>query len=226
MDFKEKKYISTLYLIAGLFILSVQTAWAETINIAVLGQSGKKIEMAAVTAFPVPSVDRPLQQKKTIVDQIDKEYVDFVNVIRRGTSVVFPNHDNIRHHIYSFSPAKKFEIPLYKEVLPAPVTFDKTGIISLGCNIHDWMSAFVYVVDTPYFTKTDSSGQAVLEVPSGVYDLEIWHPRLIGSRKSTRQRVQIDRGRNEAKSFVIKLKKLWKPRRGPISSNLGGGGYH
>jgi hypothetical protein len=75
-----------------------------------------------------------------------------------------PNSDNIRHHVYSFSPAKKFELPLYSGVPAEPVVFDKVGFVTLGCNIHDWMIAFVAVLPTPYFQATGKDGRATLKI--------------------------------------------------------------
>lgn len=79
-----------------------------------------------------------------------------------GTRVTFPNRDNIRHHVYSFSSAKKFELPLYIGTPAAPVVFDKPGVVALGCNIHDWMLAYIYVLTTPHFAKTAADGKARL----------------------------------------------------------------
>ena len=80
-------------------------------------------------------------KKHAVVDQRDKQFIPYVTAVQVGTPVIFPNSDNIRHHVYSFSPAKKFELPLYSGVPAEPVVFDKVGFVTLGCNIHDWMIA-------------------------------------------------------------------------------------
>jgi hypothetical protein len=95
--------------------------------------------------------------------------------VQTGTAVSFPNFDTVRHHVYSFSPIQKFELKLYAGTPAAPVRFDKPGTAVLGCNIHDRMSAWVHVVDTALFTKTDASGKATLEVPAGDHRLRTWH---------------------------------------------------
>ena len=101
--------------------------------------------------------------------------------VRTGTAVSFPNNDDIRHHVYSFSEAKKFELPLYKGVPAEPVVFDQAGTVVLGCNIHDWMLAYVYVVDTPWRLVTDEKGAGVLDdLPAGRYRVDVLHPRLKG----------------------------------------------
>lgn len=112
------------------------------------------------------------------VDQINKEFVPYVSVIAVGSKIRFPNKDNIRHHVYSFSPAKKFELKLYSGVPSEPVLFDKAGVITLGCNIHDWMLAYVLVVDTPWYARSNNEGEASLQLPPGPHQLQIWHPDL------------------------------------------------
>jgi hypothetical protein len=99
-------------------------------------------------------------------------------VIRTGTDVSFPNSDQVLHHVYSFSPAKVFELPLYKGVLPSPIRFDREGIVVLGCNIHDRMIAHIWVVDAPIRLLTDAAGRARVDaLPEGRYRVLAWHPR-------------------------------------------------
>lgn len=110
------------------------------------------------------------------IDQINKEFVPYVTVVPVGSQIRFPNKDNIRHHVYSFSEPKKFELKLYSGVPAAPVRFDKPGVVALGCNIHDWMLAYVLVVDTPWFARSDEQGLARLQLPPGPHQLQLWHP--------------------------------------------------
>lgn len=115
----------------------------------------------------------------TVIDQLDKEFVPRVSVLQTGTPVEFPNSDNIRHQVYSFSPAKTFTLKLYSGRPGEPVVFDKPGVVVLGCNIHDHMIAWVVAVDTPWFARTDAHGQAALrELPAGSYQLSVWHPAV------------------------------------------------
>ncbi|OUS31951.1 hypothetical protein A9Q99_02150 [Gammaproteobacteria bacterium 45_16_T64] len=121
----------------------------------------------------------PSTTRKNELSQKDKQFTPFVLPIQRGTSIVFPNYDDIQHHVYSFSGIKKFELKLSKDSKANPITFEKPGIVPVGCNIHDWMLAYIYVVDTPYFSTTNSNGSATLSLPSdGEYLIKIWHPRL------------------------------------------------
>lgn len=117
------------------------------------------------------------------LDQLNKQFVPHVLAIQVGTSLTFPNSDNIRHQVYSFSDAKRFELKLYSGTSAPPVLFDVPGVVVLGCNIHDWMSAYLYVLNTPYFAMTDTAGYAALDVPAGHYTLRIWHPRYQRGRE-------------------------------------------
>ena len=105
--------------------------------------------------------------KLAAIAQVDREFVPYMTVLQTGTTVTFPNRDPIQHHVYSFSPAKSFEIKLYSGKSPSEILFDKPGVVTLGCNIHDWMIGYMLVVSTPYFAKTDAGGIARLrDVPA------------------------------------------------------------
>lgn len=136
--------------------------------------------------------------------QIKKQFDPSVLIVPRGTSVRFPNHDKVRHHVYSFSPAKPFELKLYSGSDSNPVTFEKEGIVVLGCNIHDNMVAWIVVVNTPYYAKTDAFGKATLpDVPAGAYKLRSWHPDFkVGDPAQTQDFLKS--GSNQTVSMVIK----------------------
>jgi plastocyanin len=163
--------------IACLGVLIAQSAAATPVTVSVRTASGTPAEDAVIVfdsldETPVPSRDTVL------IDQINKQFVPKVTILRTGTSVKFPNSDQIRHQVYSFSPAKTFSLKLYAGSPPTEIIFDKPGLVVLGCNIHDKMLAFVAVVDSPYFAKIDASGSATLNLPRGHYHLRVWHPQL------------------------------------------------
>ncbi|WP_425549574.1 methylamine utilization protein [Acidovorax lacteus] len=120
---------------------------------------------------------RPMPAQE--IAQEKRQFLPGVLAITVGTEVQFPNRDSIRHHVYSFSPAKKFELKLYTGRPANPVVFDQPGVVVLGCNIHDQMVGWVVVVDTPYLGQSSASGQASLTgVSPGTYKLRSWHARL------------------------------------------------
>ncbi len=124
------------------------------------GISGEgSLRIAVVLAVPAdPKNALRARPPADAVDQVDKQFVPYVKPVFVGSKVRFPNSDKIRHQVYSFSPAKKFELPLYGGTDAPPVVFDKPGIIVLGCNIHDWMVGIHLWSETPFFAKTGSGG--------------------------------------------------------------------
>ena len=154
-------------------------ASAGSLRVQVLDSAGKPLEGAVVSLVSDAArrAVRPLPEQE--ISQENKQFVPAVRVVTVGTLVRFPNRDSVRHHVYSFSPAKKFEIKLYAGTPAAPVRFDQPGVAVLGCNIHDQMVGWVVVLDTPYFAQTDAQGQALLEgMPAGAHQLRAWHARL------------------------------------------------
>ncbi len=161
-------------LLFAFLCVAAPDAWAATIEVTVTDARGAPVEDAVVWA--VPKGPAPVRKRDAAVEQRDKAFIPFVSVVQTGTPVSFPNRDPIRHHVYSFSPAKTFEIKLYAGTPVAPIVFDKPGEVVLGCNIHDHMLAYVIVVDTPWFAKTGKDGIARIEaVAAGDYDLNFWH---------------------------------------------------
>ncbi|MDF2179464.1 methylamine utilization protein [Aliiglaciecola sp. CAU 1673] len=134
------------------------------------------------------------------MDQIKKQFKPHILVVQKDTQIVFPNSDSIKHHVYSFSPAKTFELQLYKEKQPA-LPFDTPGQVELGCNVHDWMLGYIYVVDTPYFAQTDASGVARIEAPAGNYRLYLRHPRIQDAPEALETPLQL--GEKTRHRFVL-----------------------
>lgn len=151
---------------------------AGTLEVSVDDGDGKPIERVAVYAHAIGGWSAPAHAATATMDQHDHRFVPHILVVQTGTSVFFPNNDDVSHHVYSFSPTKSFELGLYKGQVHPPIVFDAPGIVVLGCNIHDGMLAYIRVVDTPYFALTNEEGIAVVEgVPDGAYDVEVWTPR-------------------------------------------------
>ena len=149
---------------------------AATIEAVVQDGRGGAVRDAIVYAIPEARPVAP-PRRGAVMEQKNRAFIPHVLAVQTGTAVRFPNLDDVQHHVYSFSPAKPFQLPLYKGSPPNPVVFDKAGVVTLGCNIHDQMSAFIVVVDTPYFEKTAANGRAVLrDLEPGRYAVHVWAP--------------------------------------------------
>ncbi len=168
----------------GRLVLAAWTVAAATPSDAgtllerVTTPEGVPIPAAVVTATPVGRVAIPAKPgtRATMVQQ-GKQFAPFVLPVQVGTTVEFPNRDPFRHQVYSFSQAKTFELKLYGSPVVGSVTFENEGVVPLGCNIHDNMLSYIYVVGTPYFAATESNGDGSLgELPAGSYAVKVWHP--------------------------------------------------
>lgn len=193
---------------------------ASEINAVVTDQDGKPVADAVVLADAL-SAQKPssLAPAPAEVDQIDKEFVPYVTPVQVGTLVNFPNKDNVRHHVYSFSAGKKFDLPLYSGTSAPPIVFDKPGIIVIGCNIHDWMIGYIYVAETKYFAKTNKDGVAILkDVPSDGYNVHIWHPDMKETEQQTSRSIDIKNINESTLRWQITLKPRVNERRGPTGN--------
>jgi plastocyanin len=164
---------------------------AADITVQVSDSKGKQLSDAVVYVESSKTANQATN--KTIeVEQRGRQFNPQVSVVQAGTQIHFPNKDKVRHHVYSFSPAKKFELKLYSGVPANPVLFDKPGTVVLGCNIHDNMLAYIHIVDTPYFAKTDTAGAATISnLPEGSYTLKVWHYALQIENQAAEQAIQV-----------------------------------
>jgi plastocyanin len=200
-----------------------RTAPAASLAVTVKDTKGATVSDAVVYARKNGTTPEPVK-KQTIIDQRNKQFVPYLTAVQVGTSILFPNSDNIRHHVYSFSSAKKFELPLYTGVPAKPVVFDNIGFVTLGCNIHDWMIAYVAVLPTPYFRVTGNDGRAVLkDLPAGQYTIDVWQPSLKGAPGQFAQNVDLTANGSRELSFNVDLRPDFRVKRAP---GLSTGGYH
>jgi len=212
----------TFNTMASTLAFIAMTAHAQTgrLEVAVNDVNGAPMKEAVVSATRLDS-GRALESggeeaspPGAVIAQENRQFVPLVTAVEVGTAISFPNHDDILHNVYSFSEAKKFELPLYKNEPPEPVVFDRPGVVILGCNIHDWMVAYVYVLETPYFSKTNSSGRVTLtDLPAGRYQIEVRHPRKRRGGSTPVQRVTIYEDAVVQSEFTIILKPRWRPER-------------
>jgi plastocyanin len=205
------------------FAASLAHAQTAEITATVIDQKGRPVADAVVVAVPVDGNMRLAQRpREGSVDQVDKEFSPRVTVVQVGASVTFPNHDDVRHQVYSFSPAKRFELPLYAGVPAQPIIFDKPGVVVLGCNIHDWMVGYIYVAESPFFARTGKDGKATLgELTARAYVVHVWHPQLETSEDATRKTIDLSRDRRVDASWTVTLKQEVRVRRAPTGERGG-----
>jgi plastocyanin len=163
------------------------------------------LETAGTTSMPMPAGGH------FEIEQKNKMFHPFVSVIPVGARVMFPNRDGIGHHVYSFSPPRKFQLPLSEHESTDTITFDQPGLVTVGCNIHDWMVAYIYIVATPYHAITSAEGLAVVEnLPDGEYELHLTHP---GIKSGTDMIRHINTATETSLEFTLEIKPeyLWRP---------------
>ena len=153
-------------------------AQAARLELSLVDDQGKPLDSVVAALIPA---NKPnfADKAKGVMDQRNNQFTPGVLAVRVNTLVYFPNSDDVRHHVYSFSPAKRFELRLYHGLTAEPVLFDKPGLVVLGCNIHDSMVGYIYVVESEFFAVTANSGQlGINNVPAGDYRLQIQYPKL------------------------------------------------
>lgn len=191
---------------------------AASLSVSVSDAAGKPVEGAVVFLEPVGGQPAPaVAQATSVMDQIGKRFVPRVLVVPVGALVSFPNSDNIRHHVYSFSDAKRFELPLYAGTPAEPVRFPQAGVVTLGCNIHDWMRGYIVVVPTALFALTGVEGIARIEVmPPGPWRVMGWHPDVAGQSPASGPEVSAA-GAAMTAAVTLDLKRKLQLRRAPAA---------
>ena len=157
----------------------------------------------AVVMLHGPPGSSPARPATFVVDQVDQSFKPDLTVIPVGSTVTFPNSDKVSHQVYSFSPAKRFQLPLYRGTPYAPTKFETAGIVTLGCNIHDDMIAYLVVTDAAWFGRTGADGNWTAgDLPAGQFRIEVWHPRL---REKT-QAIEKSLGLEQSQSAKLEIR--------------------
>lgn len=182
---------------------------AATLVITVQTADGHALPGAVVTARPLDGAPRKPAPIKAVMDQVNRAFAPDLLVIPVGSTVTFPNSDSVSHQIYSFSPAKRFQLPLYRGTPYPPVHFDQPGVVTLGCNIHDEMVGYLVVTDAPYYGRTDAKGAWSNELPRGRYRLTIWHPRMRDEGADLERELTI--GEGDHAELTLRLTKSLTP---------------
>jgi plastocyanin len=195
--------------------LSRVAAAAGTLAVTINSVTGAALEGAVVIAEPLQSAARPRSGQKAVMDQHNLMFVPEVLVVQTGTAVDFPNSDQVRHQVYSFSGAKKFELALYAGRAHAPIVFDKAGLVTLGCNIHDNMLGYIWVTDSPWYGRSAADGRVLLhELAPGEYTVRVWHALLNEGGAQLEQRVTITDNQVSSASFTLR-----RPLRAPTHNH-------
>jgi plastocyanin len=176
-----------------LLALWATTATAAPFEMQFVSVEGKAINGGVVVALRSTDASRPIAKPaRAVMDQVDRQFSPHVLVIPVGSPVSFPNSDSIAHQVYSFSPAHRFQLQLYQGKPYKPEVFTTPGVVTLGCNIHDQMRAYVYVVEAQYYGRADHEGRWSLpNVEPGEYQLTIWHPQSRTQEPVLEQRVTV-----------------------------------
>lgn len=175
-----RQFATPVAFVALCTLVPAEAVPGEGISVAVFDREGQPVPDVAVYLTNAEGANsHALAGTSAVMDQIDQRFVPHVLVVQTGTSVEFPNSDTIAHHVYSFSHPNHFTLPIYKGHAHPPVSFDESGLVVLGCNIHDHMLAYILVVDTPVFEKTGEDGAATLVgQPGPGAKVSIWSPRI------------------------------------------------
>jgi len=182
--------------VAILLVAVCETATATTFTAEITDQDGKPVVNAVVSLLPdskngMPGASTRLTNEK-LIDQRRETFVPLVTIVPRNGRVIFANNDLTTHQVYSFSPAKQFEITLARGASSQPLVFETPGVAALGCNIHDNMIAYVFVAESPWTVLTGADGRAVIEdVPPGNYQAQVWHHRYPPRRELPSARIAV-----------------------------------
>ncbi len=186
-------------------------------EIGVLDRDGRPVSDVVIVATPrhgaddAPPTEAP---RHAVMDQVERQFVPRILVVRTGTPVDFPNSDSVAHQVYSFSPAKRFQLSLYRGQVYPPLIFDKAGLVVLGCNIHDSMLGYIYVTASPFFGKTGASGTLRLDgLPGGDYEVSAWSPRFNEAEDEITREVQV--GADARPPVMLRLTKSLSPELRP-----------
>lgn len=205
-----------------LLILVSAPVWARGLAVTIADQNGQPVPQAVVILQQETGSERQTPSKgdarpAVTIDQVGETFVPGLQIAPLGGSVLFHNGDRFRHHVYSFSPARTFEFVLAPGETSQPVNLPNAGLVTIGCNIHDHMIAYLYVTDARWREVTGPAGEAVFaDLPDGAYTVEIFHPR---QRQAVSPRdAQVTPGARAELGFTMSLLPEHQRRRGSGST--------
>jgi plastocyanin len=219
----RSRHLAALLSAACVLFMHADPAASAALEVGVLDREGHPVSDVVIVATPRQTGDAAASSealRHAIMDQVDRQFVPRILVVRTGTPVDFPNSDRVAHQVYSFSPAKRFQLSLYRGQVYPPLVFDKPGLVVLGCNIHDDMLGYIYVTPSPFFGKTGAAGTLRLDgLPGGDYEVSAWNPRFNEATDEITENVQL--GVSAHPPVTLRLTKAlspeWRPK--PAKAN-------
>ncbi len=187
--------------------MATSSALAADLTVSVSDAGGKPVAGAVVTFTPATgaTISAADRNGAFVMAQKNIAFAPYVLAVPAGATVSFPNQDRVNHHVYSFSPVQPFQFPLYGQGKSRTLKFDHPGTVALACNIHDSMSAYIRVVDTPYYATTDASGRVTLKnLPAASGALAVWQPQLDAPEHSTARTITV--AGNATQAFSVKVR--------------------
>ncbi len=202
-SYSLKSLVSSL----GVLLLCAQ-AQAAQVTVKVSADNSQPLADMVVYLTPVAGIENlPVNQAQVVVGQQEKKFSPYVTVVQKGQQITFENADDITHHIYSVSGKNSFDFKIQAGQSLQSSPMASAEEVAMGCNIHDWMSGYLLVVDTPYFAKTDINGQAAVDINNaGEYVLSVWHPQLDEPNNIVEQRILIELDKAQTHTWQVQLK--------------------
>lgn len=162
------------------------------VNVSVHDKAGNSVPDVVVYLLPLAGQTLTQTSEIVTISQNKKAFTPYITVSQSGNKVSFENQDDITHHIYSAGNHNKFSFKMKSGDVHLSEPFNNATEIAMGCNIHDWMSGSLLIVDTPYFSKTDKNGLASFSLEQlGQYQIVVWHPQLPTKDNRVRQEYQV-----------------------------------
>lgn len=170
-----------IYIVLYSVLVCAVSADAATIDVRV---SRGRAAMDQAVVYAIPERPMPLARRVAVMDQVNRAFVPHVLPVQAGTWVEFPNSDKIRHQVFSVSPARPFTTPLYIGKPARPIQFPTSGVVGIGCSIHEQMSAYIIVVDSPYFATTEKGRASLTDLADGTYEVKVWYEGMRNEPRS------------------------------------------
>ncbi len=209
---KRLNSLPAMLLIA--WLVTPLTGFAASVTLTLRDQDNNPVDDAVIYVLTIDGQHQASMPQTVEVDQVDEMFVPHVRATTVGSLVNFPNSDHVRHHIYSFSEAKTFEVPLYEGIPAEPTLFDKAGLVTLGCNIHDHMLGYILVLDTPWFVEVRGGSAHIDNLPAGELAIEIWHP-LLADTETLARTLTVSADENATLDLQVELRPERTVRRAP-----------